>query len=97
MAAHATRPNTSMSFLERSKPFADLGLDARVFKAVARLGHVYPTRIQAAALPLALAGRDVCAQARTGSGKTLAYAVPAVQRLLAAKSGEQGEYCSGMW
>lgn len=37
-----------------------------------------PLPIQRAALPHALAGRDVCGQAPTGSGKTLAFAIPLV-------------------
>ncbi len=79
-----------MAATDKAKSFAELGLETRVFKAVARLGHVYPTPIQTQCLPLALQGRDVCASARTGSGKTLAYAIPIVQRLLQAKTGSSG-------
>lgn len=39
------------------------------------------TPIQAAALPLILAGHDVIAQARTGSGKTAAFALGLLQML----------------
>jgi ATP-independent RNA helicase DbpA len=39
------------------------------------------TPIQAAALPLALAGHDLIAQAATGSGKTAAFAIALLQRL----------------
>jgi ATP-independent RNA helicase DbpA len=42
------------------------------------------TAIQAAALPRALAGRDLIAQASTGSGKTVAFGIPLVERLNAA-------------
>ena len=52
--------------------------------ACAALGWSSPTAIQAAALPPALAGRDVIALAETGSGKTAAYALPVLSALLAA-------------
>ena len=37
---------------------------------------------QAACIPLALTGRDVCGSAVTGSGKTAAFALPLLERLL---------------
>ena len=43
-----------------------------------------PSPVQAAAIPLALAGRDVLALAPTGSGKTLAYLLPLLVHLLDA-------------
>ncbi|MFI4956723.1 MAG: DEAD/DEAH box helicase [Gammaproteobacteria bacterium] len=46
------------------------------------LGFDNPTPIQAATIPLALAGRDVLGSADTGTGKTLAYALPVVNKLL---------------
>ncbi|MGH9179111.1 MAG: DEAD/DEAH box helicase, partial [Acidimicrobiales bacterium] len=49
--------------------------------ALARRGIVVPFPIQAAALPDALAGRDVLGRGRTGSGKTVAFAVPIVAAL----------------
>ena len=41
-----------------------------------------PTPIQAAAIPQALAGKDVLATAQTGTGKTLAFLIPVIERLL---------------
>ena len=41
------------------------------------------TPIQSAALPVALEGRDLIAQAETGSGKTVAFALPLLARLAA--------------
>jgi ATP-dependent RNA helicase DeaD len=43
-------------------------------------GLVFPTPIQAAAIPVLLEGRDVLGQARTGSGKTLAFVLPLIAR-----------------
>src|SRR3954469_24936316 len=37
--------------------------------------------IQTAAIPPALAGRDVCGKAPTGSGKTLAFGIPLAMRV----------------
>ncbi|WP_238139524.1 ATP-dependent RNA helicase DbpA [Roseateles aquatilis] len=48
---------------------------------LAQLGYVSMTPIQAASLPLALAGRDLIAQAKTGSGKTAAFTLPLLANL----------------
>lgn len=61
--------------------FSALGLSPRLAHAAAELGWAEPTPIQAAAIPPALAGRDVLATAATGSGKTGAYAFAALQRI----------------
>ena len=51
-------------------------------KAVlAQLGFVNPTPIQAEAVPVGLAGRDILGKAMTGTGKTLAFGLPIVERL----------------
>ena len=55
--------------------FARLPLAPHVQANLQRLGYLQMTQIQAATLPLALAGRDLIAQARTGSGKTAAFAL----------------------
>jgi ATP-independent RNA helicase DbpA len=46
-----------------------------------QLGYLEMTPIQAAALPTALAGQDLIAQASTGSGKTAAFALALLNRL----------------
>ncbi|MFZ9666307.1 MAG: DEAD/DEAH box helicase, partial [Limnohabitans sp.] len=46
-----------------------------------QLGYLAMTPIQSASLPLALAGRDLIAQAKTGSGKTAAFALPLLHNL----------------
>jgi len=48
---------------------------------LAQLGYDAMTPIQAASLPLALAGHDLIAQARTGSGKTAAFGLALLHRL----------------
>ena len=62
-------------------PFEQLGLAAPVLANLARLGYHQMTPIQAASLPVALAGDDLIAQAKTGSGKTAAFGLPLLQRL----------------
>ncbi|KAF8061904.1 RH16 [Scenedesmus sp. PABB004] len=69
--------------------WADTGLEARILRALAKQGLAEPTPVQAAAIPAALSGKDIVARARTGSGKTLAYLLPALQRIVAAKSSRQ--------
>lgn len=62
--------------------FASLGLHPDLLRTLAQRGHLRPTPIQAAAIPAALAGRDLIGAAVTGSGKTLAYVLPLLQNLL---------------
>jgi ATP-independent RNA helicase DbpA len=64
-----------------NRAFSSLPLAAPVLANLERLGYATMTPIQAAALPLALAGRDLIAQARTGSGKTAAFALALLARL----------------
>ncbi|XYI30553.1 ATP-dependent RNA helicase DbpA [Cupriavidus oxalaticus] len=48
---------------------------------LAQLGYDEMTPIQAASLPITLAGQDLVAQAKTGSGKTAAFALALLNRL----------------
>jgi ATP-dependent RNA helicase RhlE len=61
--------------------FEDLGLAEMLLRAIAEQGYDSPTKIQADAIPLVLAGRDVLGCAQTGTGKTAAFALPTLQRL----------------
>ena len=61
--------------------FSTLPLADHVLANLQRLGYEQMTPIQAASLPLALAGKDLIAQARTGSGKTAAFALPLLANL----------------
>ena len=56
-------------------PFSSLPLPPTTLANLERLGYLGMTPIQAASLPLALAGKDLIAQAKTGSGKTAAFAL----------------------
>lgn len=61
--------------------FEELSLDPALLAAVRDAGYTAPTAIQAQAIPLVLAGRDVLGCAQTGTGKTAAFVLPLVQRL----------------
>ncbi|KAF4394707.1 hypothetical protein CsatB_019226 [Cannabis sativa] len=62
--------------------FLELNLSRPLLRACEALGYAKPTPIQAACIPLALSGRDICGSAITGSGKTAAFALPTLERLL---------------
>ena len=70
--------------------FTDLGLIRPLLAAIGAAGYQQPTAIQAAAIPVALAGRDLVATAQTGTGKTAAFALPILQRLAAQRGRPAG-------
>ncbi len=61
--------------------FETLPLNPATLANLTQLGYLEMTPIQAASLPLALAGQDVIAQAKTGSGKTAAFALALLAKL----------------
>jgi superfamily II DNA/RNA helicase len=61
--------------------FASLGVPAPLCDRLDVLGIAEPFPVQAATLPDALAGRDVCGKAPTGSGKTIAFGLPLLARI----------------
>ncbi len=79
MPSSLPQPTTSQT--NSASTFADLGVPPRLTAALEAAGITTPFPIQTAALPDALAGRDVLGRGRTGSGKTLAFALPVVARL----------------
>jgi len=62
--------------------FDTLDLDPKLLRAVADSGYQTMTPIQAKAIPLVLAGRDVMGAAQTGTGKTAAFSLPLLQKML---------------
>jgi ATP-dependent RNA helicase RhlE len=64
-----------------TQSFESLGLVPELVRAVAEEGYTQPTPVQAQAIPLILAGRDVLAGAQTGTGKTAGFTLPMLQRL----------------
>ncbi len=61
--------------------FSDFNLSKEVGKAIEDMGFEEPTPIQALAIPLIQAGRDVTAQAQTGTGKTAAFGIPVIEKI----------------
>ena len=64
--------------------FESLYLINPILKALQDEGYKHPTPIQAQAIPVLLAGKDLLGCAQTGTGKTAAFAIPILQ-LLAGK------------
>ena len=62
--------------------FSSLPLDPKLLRAVADAGYLAMTPIQAKAIPVVLAGRDIMGAAQTGTGKTAAFTIPLLQKML---------------
>jgi ATP-dependent RNA helicase DbpA len=77
---------TAISPAATSTRFDQLTLAPATLQNLEQLGYTQMTPIQAASLPLTLAGQDVIAQASTGSGKTAAFGLPLIERLQSAGS-----------
>ena len=67
--------------------FSDLGVPPRLVEHLRSGGITTPFPIQAAAIPDAIAGRDVCGKAPTGSGKTLAFGLAIAAKKARSKPG----------
>ncbi|KND59779.1 ATP-dependent RNA helicase [Candidatus Burkholderia verschuerenii] len=75
----ATNPSTETT---AAPTFDQFGLSPDILKAVSESGYTTSTPIQAQAIPVVLAGRDVMGAAQTGTGKTASFSLPIIQRLL---------------
>ncbi len=62
--------------------FSEVGLAESLQRAVAAQGYTLMTPIQAKAIPIVLAGRDVMGAAQTGTGKTAAFSLPLLHKML---------------
>jgi len=67
---------------EAAPLFNTLPLDPKLLRAVVESGYTAMTPIQAKAIPIVLAGRDVMGAAQTGTGKTAAFTLPLLQKML---------------
>ncbi|KAB0575587.1 ATP-dependent RNA helicase DbpA [Ideonella dechloratans] len=76
-----TRTDTTGAPAPAAASFASLPLPPAMQANLQQLGYLAMTPIQAASLPLALAGADLIAQAKTGSGKTAAFTLPLLANL----------------
>lgn len=62
--------------------FSELGLAEPLLRAISEQGYEIPTPIQAQAIPVVLAGKDLMAAAQTGTGKTAGFTLPLLHRLM---------------
>src|SRR3954471_15084476 len=81
-AVPSTPPATPAPVVEASLKFSSVGLDPVLQSAVAAQGYTTMTPIQAKAIPLVLAGRDIMGAAQTGTGKTAAFSLPLLHKML---------------
>lgn len=65
--------------------FSDFNLSSSLEKALSNMGFEEPTPIQAQAIPISLAGKDMIGQAQTGTGKTTAFGVPLLEKIEVGK------------
>jgi superfamily II DNA/RNA helicase len=77
----AAADNRRMTSTPNDTAFAALALSPSTLANLKQLGYDTMTPIQAASLPVALAGKDLIAQAKTGSGKTAAFALALLAKL----------------
>src|SRR6056297_4308890 len=70
--------------------FNELALGGDVLEAITAVGYEAPSPIQAATIPVLLAGRDMLGQAQTGTGKTAAFALPMLSRIDVRAGPPQG-------
>jgi ATP-dependent RNA helicase DeaD len=75
---------------EPAATFAELGLGESVLEALKEVGYESPSPIQAATIPVLLAGHDMLGQAQTGTGKTAAFALPMLSRIATRRGPPQG-------
>jgi ATP-dependent RNA helicase RhlE len=74
------------SITDTASLFSEMPISAYTRERLAFGKFSIPTPVQAAAIPQALAGKDVLATAQTGTGKTLAFLIPVIERMLQEKT-----------
>jgi ATP-dependent RNA helicase RhlE len=67
--------------LQTAVQFHEFGFRLALQDAINALGYKEPTPVQAEAIPLLLAGKDVIGSAQTGTGKTAAFALPILHQM----------------
>uniref|UniRef100_F1KVJ5 ATP-dependent RNA helicase DDX20 n=1 Tax=Ascaris suum TaxID=6253 RepID=F1KVJ5_ASCSU len=75
--------------VKSSGNFASLMLARSSVDALTKAGFIYPSPVQAAAIPIGLMGFDMLVQAKSGTGKTLVFALMALEGLNAQRRQPQ--------
>ena len=81
IAGEVADPAAAVAAPESLK-FSAVGLAPVLQRAVADQGYTTMTPIQAKAIPIVLAGRDIMGAAQTGTGKTAAFSLPLLHKML---------------
>ena len=68
--------------------FSDMNIKSEIVKALEEINITEPTKIQEQAIPVALTGSNILAQAKTGSGKTYAFSIPIINQIEVGKTPE---------
>ena len=71
-------------------PLTSLLTNLHLLAAIEKLGYQEATPVQAAAIPLALADKDLLVSAQTGSGKTAAFLLPCLEKILGQSAKKYG-------
>lgn len=61
--------------------FQDFNFDEHLFEGLMSMGYREPTPVQAQAIPLIMANKDLIACAQTGTGKTASYLLPLLDEI----------------
>lgn len=76
-----TSPSSPLAASSAGQSFSELPLSPALLATLKQLEYNTMTPIQAASLPITLAGHDLIAQAKTGSGKTAAFALALLSKI----------------
>lgn len=66
--------------------FSEFNINANLIEKLDSLSIKEPTAVQAKAMPLISAGKNIMFQSETGTGKTFAYLLPLLTRLMATEN-----------
>merc|ERR1711935_158368 len=84
-----TRIKTEDVTKTKGNEFEDYFLKRELLMGIFEKGFERPSPIQEAAIPVAIAGRDILARAKNGTGKTGAFLIPTIQQIDTAKDHVQ--------
>lgn len=73
----------------KGNDFEDFHLKRELLMGIFEKGFEKPSPIQEAAIPIALAGRNVLARAKNGTGKTAAFIIPCLDKVDTSKDHTQ--------
>ncbi|MCC6137333.1 MAG: ATP-dependent RNA helicase DbpA [Bdellovibrionaceae bacterium] len=62
-------------------PFSSLSISPQLLRLIHEMGFTNMTPIQAASIPILMAGKDLVGQSQTGSGKTAAFIIPILEKI----------------